>query len=139
MRNKSDYDILCFCHLRWKFVFQRPQHLMTRWARERRVFFIEEPLIKEEESNPRIVDEVDATGVHLVTPYLPATTRDVPLVVSGLLRRFLQDHKIVRFVSWHYSPMMLPFSAGLTPLVTVYDCKDEMANFKGADPQLVEY
>ena len=38
-------DLLCFSHLRWDFVFQRPQHLMIRFARERRVFYIEEPVI----------------------------------------------------------------------------------------------
>src|SRR5688572_8603667 len=38
----SDYDVICFSHLRWQFVFQRPQHLLTRCARKRRVFYIEE-------------------------------------------------------------------------------------------------
>jgi len=26
--NKETYDLICFSHLRWDFVFQRPQHLM---------------------------------------------------------------------------------------------------------------
>src|SRR5262245_21187406 len=38
-------DLNCFSHLRWDFVFQRPQHLLSRCARERRVFFVEEPII----------------------------------------------------------------------------------------------
>src|SRR4051794_31097609 len=36
-------DLLVFSHLRWDFVFQRPQHLMTRCARHRTVHFVEEP------------------------------------------------------------------------------------------------
>ena len=40
-------DILCFSHLRWDFVFQRPQHLLTRLAADRRVFYWEEPLLEE--------------------------------------------------------------------------------------------
>jgi UDP-galactopyranose mutase len=41
---KPGETLICFSHLRWDFVFQRPQHLMTRFARERRVFYFEEPL-----------------------------------------------------------------------------------------------
>lgn len=37
-------DVVCLSHLRWDFVWQRPQHLMSRCARERRVFFVEEPM-----------------------------------------------------------------------------------------------
>ena len=36
--------LLCFSHLRWNFVFQRPQHLMSRFAREMNVIFWEEPV-----------------------------------------------------------------------------------------------
>ena len=35
-------DLLVFSHLRWDFVYQRPQHLMTRARAGRRVFYIEE-------------------------------------------------------------------------------------------------
>ncbi len=36
--------LICFSHLRWDFVFQRPQHLMTRFARTMRVIYLEEPV-----------------------------------------------------------------------------------------------
>ena len=36
------YDVVCLSHLRWDFVWQRPQHLVSRCARSRRVFFFEE-------------------------------------------------------------------------------------------------
>ena len=38
-------DLVCFSHLRWDFVFQRPQHLLTRLAKRYRVFFFEEPVV----------------------------------------------------------------------------------------------
>ena len=38
-----DYDIIVFSHLRWGFVYQRPQHLLSRLALNSQVFFIEEP------------------------------------------------------------------------------------------------
>ena len=47
-------DLLCFSHLRWDFVFQRPQHLMTRFAKGRRVVFWEEPVAGTLESCPRL-------------------------------------------------------------------------------------
>src|SRR4028118_738956 len=37
-------DLVCLSHLRWNFVYQRPQHLLTRCAKKRRVFVIEEPI-----------------------------------------------------------------------------------------------
>ena len=37
-------DLVCFSHLRWSWVYQRPQHLMSRAARDRRVFIFEEPI-----------------------------------------------------------------------------------------------
>src|SRR5215216_5867256 len=44
MPDRSRPPMLVFCHLRWDFVWQRPQQLMSRFARDRRVFFIEEPI-----------------------------------------------------------------------------------------------
>lgn len=43
-RAQMEPDLVCFSHLRWDFVYQRPQHLLTRCARDRRVFFVEEPV-----------------------------------------------------------------------------------------------
>src|SRR3954465_1201950 len=70
-------DLICLSHLRWNFVLQRPQHLMLRWGRERRVFFIEEPLFHGAGSAAGARDEYLAisepiSGVRVVTPHLPA-------------------------------------------------------------------
>ena len=65
-------DVICLSHLRWRFVFQRPQHLMTRCARERRVFFFEEPLF-DAPSDPFLETDTDR-GVVVATPHLPPST-----------------------------------------------------------------
>src|SRR4051794_11913016 len=66
-------DLICFSHLRWDFVLQRPQHLMSRFARNRRVFFLEEALF--ERAEPHISQQIcPATGVHVIQPVLPAET-----------------------------------------------------------------
>ena len=61
-------DIICFSHLRWDFVFQRPQHLLIRFARTRRVFFVEEP-VEDGDSNHLVIRR-DDSGVLIAVPHL---------------------------------------------------------------------
>lgn len=116
-------DLVCFSHLRWDFVFQRPQHLMSRFARNSRVYFFEEPIF--EGDRPRINSiRCPQTGVQVVTPFLPPhTSREA---TSELLKRLLyslfQKEKIEKFVARYYTPMALEFSNDLPPAVTVYGC-----------------
>src|SRR4029079_14742501 len=63
-------DIVCLSHLRWDFVYQRPQHLQSRCARERRVFFFEEPLFAPREK-VRLDVSMREDGVCVATPRLP--------------------------------------------------------------------
>ncbi|HEY0769093.1 MAG TPA: glycosyltransferase family 1 protein, partial [Sphingobacteriaceae bacterium] len=37
-------NLICFSHLRWDFVYQRPQHLLTRFSKDYNVYFVEEPV-----------------------------------------------------------------------------------------------
>jgi len=126
-------DVICFSHLRWNFVFQRPQHLMTRCAREsRRLYFFEEPVF-EDSIAPRLEIQ-PSRGVHVVVPHLPAGM-DEPTVIAAqraLLDELIQRHHIHNFVAWYYTPMALPFSQHLDPAAIVYDCMDELSSFKGA-------
>ena len=129
-------DLLCFSHLRWNFVFQRPQHLMTRCATERRVFFIEEPMFGEVAS-PRLHIE-PANGVTVVTPHLPQglDDRTITSAQRQLLNELIDREQIVHFVAWYYTPMSLAFSDHLHPLATIYDCMDELSAFHGAPAAL---
>ena len=129
------FDLLCFSHLRWDFVFQRPQHLLTRCAREHNVLFIEEPVLGAAKPH---VELRQRDGVRIVVPRLPdGCTEDQ----ASALQRQLLDALLARRVRspqvhWYYTPMALPFTRHLQPLVTVYDCMDELANFKGAPSRL---
>jgi UDP-galactopyranose mutase len=125
-------DVICLSHLRWNFVFQRPQHLMTRCARDRRVFFVEEPEFGRE-LTPSLRCQA-AGAVTIVVPQLPA---DMPPDVSRatlrqLLDGMLHTHRISDYLLWYYTPMALAFTDHLTPVTVVYDCMDELAAFKGA-------
>jgi glycosyltransferase involved in cell wall biosynthesis len=131
-------DLVCFSHLRWNFVFQRPQHLLTRCARERRVFFFEEPVF--DASVPRLDISLDTSGVSVAVPHLPAG--QAPEVVERQLRELvnvlLTGQRITRFILWYYTPMALAFSNHLRPEACVYDCMDELSGFAGAPAGLRE-
>lgn len=130
-------DLVCFSHLRWDFVYQRPQHLLTRCARERRVFFVEEPVY--DTSSMRLeMREADA-GVRVVVPHLPDGLRSeiaINAVMQEMLRQMFFDHDILEYVFWYYTPMALSFTHHFKPLASVYDCMDELSAFKDADSKL---
>ena len=136
----DDHALICFSHVRWNFVFQRPQHLMSRFAADRRVIFWEEPEMALPECEPALgVRTCAETGVVVVTPSLPEGLSDADRdsTLASLLDAFLAGEK-GPFIRWYYTPMMLPFSREVPSACTVYDCMDELANFRFAPPQLLE-
>jgi UDP-galactopyranose mutase len=129
-------DLVCFSHLGWDFVFQRPQHLLTRAARTRRVFYIEEP--RWDANNPCIETKRDPSGVTVAIPHVPRELPESHAAVQALIDFLLSVQRIHHYVAWYYTPMGLRFSSHLRPLATVYDCMDELSAFAGAPPGLVD-
>lgn len=130
--------IVCFSHLRWDFVFQRPQHLMTRFAATRTVIYFEEPLPAPTGCEAFLEVKTDNSGVLIATPRLPdgGNEADRNTQLSSLLEGLLSERELTRPVLWYYTPMMLPFSRHIEPSAVVYDCMDELANFRFAPPAL---
>jgi UDP-galactopyranose mutase len=126
-------DLVCFSHLRWDFVFQRPQHLISRFAKKQRVFFIEEPVFFGGESHFRV--EKRADGLHLVVPHI-SDVAEPEKILRQQLDELIEEYKIANFVAWYYTPMMLSWSDHLEPLAFVYDCMDELSAFKNAPQEL---
>jgi UDP-galactopyranose mutase len=135
------YDLICLSHLRWDFVYQRPQHLLSRFARSRRVFFVEEPIaLPAGECTPRMDISEPSPRLRVVVPRLPAglSARDADETQRTLLDVLFTTQRIDRFVLWYYTPMAVGFSRDLpTPLATVYDCMDELSAFRSAPPELL--
>lgn len=136
--SKGRETLICFSHLRWDFVFQRPQHLMTRFAQDRRVIFWEETVSSPPGSPPRLDSHVcPDSGVIVATPSLP---EDLPPERQVEILEELLDGVLAAapgpLIRWYYTPMMLPFSRRLEAACTVYDCMDELANFRFAPPEL---
>jgi UDP-galactopyranose mutase len=125
-------DLICFSHLRWNFVFQRPQHLMTRCARDRRVFYVEEPVFHSGIA-PRFHTE-HAGPVNVIVPQLPEgmSAADANNAQRELLEQWIEAEHISEYLLWYYTPVALSFSDRLSPVAVVYDCMDELSAFKGA-------
>ncbi len=135
------FDVITFSHLRWDFVFQRPQHLLSRLAQSHRVFFIEEPIwdptaephweIARPHSNLFVCrPHTPVAGQGFTDEQMPALTR---LVNELLLREHVQD-----YVVWFYTPLALPLADRLSPRAIIYDCMDELSAFKNAPKQLLD-
>ncbi|MGG5886939.1 glycosyltransferase [Falsiroseomonas sp. HC035] len=128
--------LLCLSHLRWDFVFQRPQHLMTRAARDNEVIFFEEPVERDVEA-PRLELSAETGGVTRAIPILPRGV-DAVAAQRALLDDLLEERAGRRLVAWFYTPMALAFADHLRPDVTVYDCMDELSAFRGAPPAMLD-
>lgn len=127
-------NILCFSHLRWNFVFQRPQHLLTRFAKHYNVFYFEEPKI-----GPDSYELTQQNGVSVVVIYLEDHQADFKKRMARQINNFLRDHNIREYLCWYYTPMALEYTSHLTPKITIYDSMDELSAFRFAPPQLLEY
>jgi UDP-galactopyranose mutase len=128
---------VCFSHLRWDFVYQRPQHLLSRCARNRRVFFVEEPIFGN--GSTRLEVREAETGVYVVVPQLPEGLRSeiaINAVMREKMRQLFIAHEINEYVFWYYTPMALKFTDQFKPIASIYDCMDELSAFKGANSQL---
>jgi UDP-galactopyranose mutase len=133
--------LICFSHLRWNFVFQRPQHLMSRFAREMDVIFWEEPIdiAPNETAYLKVREAEDAPGVRIVVPHLPQGMPEDAR--EAALMRLLDAHLAsVRgpLIAWYYTPMMLTFSRHLEADAVVFDAMDELSKFRFAPVKLLD-
>src|SRR5919112_5968837 len=103
-------DVVCLSHLRWNFVFQRPQHLMVRFARNRRFYFVEEPVFDDIDAPTMSIDMHD--GVSVVVPRLPRGFDAQQSIAAqrAALDDLIARQDLSRFVLWYYTPYALRFS-----------------------------
>ena len=131
--------LIVFSHLRWNFVFQRPQHLMTRLARHYRVFFFEEPVFSE--GPARLEVSEPEPNVFVCRPLTPITEGGFSDEQLPTLQRLLEDltssRGLTSPVVWLYTPMALPMLQRLEPVRVIYDCMDELSAFLNAPRELL--
>jgi UDP-galactopyranose mutase len=132
--------LVVFSHLRWDFVYQRPQHLLSRMAAKRQVLVIEEPVYTPAEPHWEVAHaQARLTVYRPHTPLPDPGYADAQLeVLAALLPRIQENENLNECIAWLYTPLALPLVAPLDPALLIYDCMDELAAFAFAPPQLLE-
>jgi glycosyltransferase involved in cell wall biosynthesis len=136
--NMRGDTVFCFSHLRWNFVFQRPQHLLSRAAVDNQVYFIEEPMF-EHGVRPHLAISTSPEGVIVAVPMLPHGLNGPQIMRAQklLVDELVGSAHTGRTVLWYYTPMALPFSRHLKADLCVYDNMDELSAFRGAPPRMI--
>jgi glycosyltransferase involved in cell wall biosynthesis len=133
-------SLVVFSHLRWEFVQQRPQHLLSRLAGRWRVIYIEEPLPDSVRNGLAIFDAAD--GVQVWRPQVMGTSPgfhdDHLPVLRKLITDALAEHGVSDYWAWLYTPMALPLATALAPRGVVYDCVQELSSRDSALRPLVQ-
>ena len=132
--------LLVFSHLRWDFVYQRPQHLLSRLAKHYRVLFFEEPV--RGNKTPFLQRLAPCPNVEVLRPHTTVDAvgfhDDQLPELKHLLAEYLNDFSIDNYLVWFYTPMALPLLADLAPQAVIYDCMDELSAFKNAPRQMLQ-
>ncbi|MFN8769677.1 MAG: hypothetical protein ACK5Z5_00105 [Neisseriaceae bacterium] len=130
--------LLCFSHLRWNFVFQRPQHLLSRFANDYNILYVEEPIYIEGNKASLAINVVKTQNVKVLAPQIPTWfSADMDKKAQfHLIRDFLINNNIKVCILWYYTPMSIQWSKNIPAKLTIYDCMDELSAFKFAPPEI---
>lgn len=129
-------NLVCFSHLRWDFVYQRPQHLLSRASKQWRVWYVEEPVWS---GDLRLEIRPVTDQIRVVVPHLPHGVDEQTAVdlQRQLVDQLLQQERLTDFIAWYYTPMALSFTDHLQARLTVYDCMDQLSAFADASSSLL--
>jgi UDP-galactopyranose mutase len=110
---------------------------MSRYARNNRVFLIEEPIFGADDAHLQVAMK---GNVRVVTPHLPhgLPGNDIDMEQVRLLKGLFQDENISSYFFWYYTPMALGVGNHFSPKIIIYDCMDELSLFKNAPAMLKE-
>jgi hypothetical protein len=131
-------DVLCLSHLRWDFVYQRPNHLMACAARDRRVFFVEEPILVPGREATMHVRRRELVVV--ATPRIPERLTNETQIhaTHDLVADLVRDAGLHLPILWYYTPMAVAWTRQLAASLVVYDSMDHLAGFVGAPVGLAD-
>ena len=143
-----DAPFVVHSHLRWDFVWQRPQQLLSRLAATSPVLFVEEPIWADDVATPALDLSSPMRGLTRVIPRLPGSLRGDgdasiiatrTLLLQAMARGGALAGQFTAPVQWFYTPMPAPAMLGaFGERAVVYDCMDELSQFRFAPPELVE-
>ncbi len=130
--------IICFSHLRWDSVRQRPQHLMERFANQRQVFFFEEYIPTDHHLAYFEIHSFDDSPIKSIRPRIPGDWDNArrEAALAKILDEIILLLCSAKPILWFYTPMMFAFARHVDSAAIVYDCMDELASFKFAPSEL---
>ncbi|HYK75338.1 MAG TPA: glycosyltransferase family 1 protein [Daejeonella sp.] len=133
-------NILCFSHIRWDFVYQRPQHLLSRFSKIFNVYYLEEPVF-EPITKPHLSISPREENLWLLTPHLPQNLTEAEILEyqEEIIHKFLQNKNLTDFAFWYYTPMALAYTKNYKPGFVIYDCMDELSAFKFAPVRIKQF
>jgi UDP-galactopyranose mutase len=140
----NNFDIVVASHLRWSFVWQRPQQLISRLAQQHRILFVEEPIYTDGAVNDIPFLEQVMPNVTVLTPRVARPEREgTPIwgdrqTIAEQVRNAMQTLRFEQKALWFYTPLPEFLLHVVDPDLVIYDVMDELANFKFAPPQLKE-
>jgi glycosyltransferase involved in cell wall biosynthesis len=126
----NQYDTVVFCHLRWEFVYQRPQHIISRMAKNQKVLLIEEPIGFNDNEKDTANFQIITDNLHVLQPRTSSIEE-----IKNILPQYISDTNIT--IGWFYSPSFVSLLEEFNFSAIVYDCMDELTLFKGAPAELL--
>ncbi len=140
----QSFDLVVASHLRWSFVWQRPQQLLSRLARERRILFVEEPVYTDSTVAEVPVLEHVANNITVLAPRVPRPDREGASIwadrdrITRQVRSALDLLEFDTRALWFYTPLPEFLLHAVDPELVIYDVMDELSMFKFAPPELKE-
>lgn len=130
-------NLICLSHLRWDFVYQRPQHLLTRFAKQSNVYFYEEPVFDGAEESFLSIFKCAGNEI-VVEPHLQNDLNEEQIgqALSLLFDQFVAEFDLEQTLFWYYTPIALKYNRKHTPKAIVFDFMDELSGFKFADAKI---
>lgn len=134
--------LIVFSHLRWDFVFQRPQHLLSRLSKHyEKIVFVEEPKRTEAPSFIRVdhvTPRIDVLVPHTNVDGWGFNEEQIPVIERMLWSLLDEKYPVINgYDVWFYTPQALPFLRTLPDAeVVIFDVMDELSQFAGAPPEL---
>ncbi len=143
----EDYPIIVHSHLGWDWVWQRPQQFLSRLSVRHPVLFVEAPVPADgiKAASLTLREVADYPNVVVLQMQMPAARWSDGAWVDKERRRLVQSvlagplgRKFAEPIQWFYDPMAVTAFAGhLGERALVYDCMDQLSQFKGAPAKLV--
>ena len=123
-------NLLCFSHLRWDFLLQRPQQLLLRFAEDTNVYYVENPIF-DAKDEPYFSFGTRSETLWKMVPHLRPglTSGQVTKCMTLLIDGFIKNADLKDWTFWYYTSSALSFTKKYKPGLTIYDCMDEVSMF----------